>query len=28
MSLPQAYLEYTDINWDPPSRWDDQVYLV
>lgn len=25
ISLPQAYLEYTDINWDPPSRWDDGI---
>lgn len=25
ISLPQAYLEYTDIDWDPPSRWDDGI---
>ncbi|HFF8523336.1 TPA: outer membrane usher protein [Providencia rettgeri] len=25
VSLPQAYLEYTAPNWDPPSRWDDGV---
>ncbi|NWA40816.1 outer membrane usher protein [Pseudomonas reactans] len=25
ISLPQAYLEYSAINWDPPSRWDDGV---
>ncbi|OPA86363.1 fimbrial assembly protein [Pseudomonas fluorescens] len=25
IDLPQAYLEYTAINWDPPSRWDDGV---
>lgn len=23
--LPQAYLEYSDIDWDPPSRWDDGI---
>jgi outer membrane usher protein FimD/PapC len=23
--LPQAYLEYSASNWDPPSRWDDGV---
>ncbi|WMW31301.1 FimD/PapC N-terminal domain-containing protein, partial [Escherichia coli] len=23
VSVPQAYLEYTDSEWDPPSRWDD-----
>lgn len=23
ISIPQAYLEYTAENWDPPSRWDD-----
>lgn len=23
LSIPQAYLEYTADNWDPPSRWDD-----
>ncbi|HAO9129025.1 TPA: fimbrial biogenesis outer membrane usher protein [Escherichia coli] len=25
ISLPQAYLEYTDTDWDPPSRWDDGI---
>ncbi|SDL58475.1 Outer membrane usher protein FimD/PapC [Pseudomonas libanensis] len=25
ISLPQAYLEYSAINWDPPSRWDEGV---
>ena len=25
ISLPQAYLEYTAPNWDPPSRWDEGV---
>lgn len=25
VSVPQAYLEYSTINWDPPSRWDDGV---
>lgn len=25
ISLPQAYLEYNALNWDPPSRWDDGV---
>jgi len=25
ITLPQAYLEYTDKNWDPPSRWDNGV---
>lgn len=25
ISVPQAYLEYTADNWDPPSRWDDGV---
>ncbi|OIN43965.1 fimbrial assembly protein [Pseudomonas costantinii] len=25
ISLPQAYLEYSTINWDPPSRWDEGV---
>lgn len=23
ISLPQAYLEYTAENWDPPARWED-----
>lgn len=22
VSIPQAFLEYTDQNWDPPARWD------
>ncbi|WP_250211208.1 fimbria/pilus outer membrane usher protein [Morganella morganii] len=25
VSLPQAYLEYTADNWDPPSRWDNGI---
>lgn len=25
LNIPQAYLEYTDENWDPPSRWDDGI---
>lgn len=25
ISLPQAYLEYSDVDWDPPSRWDDGI---
>lgn len=25
VSLPQAYLEYSAPDWDPPSRWDDGV---
>jgi outer membrane usher protein FimD/PapC len=25
LSIPQAYLEYTSDNWDPPSRWDDGI---
>lgn len=25
ISVPQAFLEYTDENWDPPSSWDDGV---
>jgi outer membrane usher protein FimD/PapC len=25
ISLPQAYLEYSAINWDPPARWDEGV---
>ncbi|CAI0905729.1 outer membrane usher protein [Serratia proteamaculans] len=25
VSLPQAYLEYTSDNWDPPSRWDEGI---
>ncbi|HDF2343344.1 TPA: outer membrane usher protein [Morganella morganii] len=25
VSLPQAYLEYTAENWDPPSRWDEGI---
>lgn len=25
ISIPQAYLEYASIDWDPPSRWDDGI---
>ncbi|AZE62713.1 Outer membrane usher protein PapC precursor [Pseudomonas fluorescens] len=25
VNVPQAYLEYTSINWDPPARWDEGV---
>lgn len=25
LSVPQAYLEYTNADWDPPSRWDDGI---
>jgi len=25
VSLPQAYMEYNALNWDPPSRWDEQA---
>lgn len=25
VNIPQAYLEYTSINWDPPARWDEGV---
>ena len=25
LSIPQAFLEYSDENWDPPSRWDEGV---
>jgi len=25
VNLPQAYLEYTSDNWDPPSRWDEGI---
>lgn len=25
ISVPQAYLEYTAENWDPPSRWDNGI---
>jgi len=25
INLPQAYLEYTAENWDPPSRWDNGI---
>lgn len=25
ITIPQAYLEYTAQNWDPPSRWDDGI---
>lgn len=25
VNIPQAFLEYSSINWDPPSRWDEGV---
>ena len=25
LNIPQAYLEYTAENWDPPSRWDEGI---
>ncbi|HAV2137646.1 TPA: outer membrane usher protein [Serratia marcescens] len=25
VSIPQAFVEYTDENWDPPSRWDEGI---
>ena len=25
ITIPQAYLTYSDVNWDPPSRWDDGI---
>ncbi|WP_186369922.1 outer membrane usher protein [Yersinia aleksiciae] len=25
LTIPQAYLEYTSDNWDPPSRWDNGI---
>lgn len=25
ISIPQAYMEYTSENWDPPSRWDNGI---
>ncbi|OAH32770.1 outer membrane usher protein [Serratia marcescens] len=25
LSIPQAYVEYSDENWDPPSRWDNGI---
>lgn len=25
LDIPQAFLEYTDENWDPPSRWDEGI---
>lgn len=25
LSIPQAYLEYTSDDWDPPSRWDNGI---
>lgn len=25
VEVPQAFLEYTSENWDPPSRWDDGI---
>lgn len=26
--IPQAYLEYSDDEWDPPSRWDEGILGV
>ncbi|MTC61461.1 outer membrane usher protein [Providencia rustigianii] len=28
VSIPQAYLEYTAPNWDPPSRWDNGIAAI
>ncbi|MGJ3356073.1 FimD/PapC N-terminal domain-containing protein, partial [Providencia sp. Je.9.19] len=28
VSIPQAYMEYTAPNWDPPSRWDDGISAI
>lgn len=25
LNIPQAFLEYTDDNWDPPARWDEGI---
>ncbi|MBE3468102.1 outer membrane usher protein [Enterobacter cloacae complex sp. P15RS] len=25
IAIPQAYLEYSDENWDPPTRWDEGI---
>ncbi|EJD6370839.1 fimbria/pilus outer membrane usher protein [Providencia rettgeri] len=25
INIPQAFMEYQDPNWDPPSRWDDGI---
>ncbi|PEM35004.1 PapC/FimD family outer membrane usher protein, partial [Bacillus wiedmannii] len=25
MNIPQAFLEYTDENWDPPALWDEGI---
>ena len=25
VTIPQAWLEYTDAEWDPPSRWDEGI---
>lgn len=25
LNIPQAHLEYSDVNWDPPSLWDDGI---
>lgn len=25
LNVPQAFLEYTDENWDPPSRWEEGI---
>ncbi len=26
LSMPQAYLEYSSPDWDPPSRWDEGIF--
>ncbi|WP_336194236.1 outer membrane usher protein [Providencia stuartii] len=28
VSIPQAYMEYTAPNWDPPSRWDEGIAAI
>ncbi|WP_196760551.1 fimbria/pilus outer membrane usher protein [[Haemophilus] ducreyi] len=28
ISIPQAYLEYSAIDWDPPSRWDNGIPAI
>lgn len=28
VSIPQAYMEYTTPNWDPPSRWDEGIAAI
>lgn len=25
VNLPQAYMEYSDVDWDPPARWDNGI---